>query len=60
MQAFTLQFNIMVQARHILGLYNSLADALFHQQIERFRELNPGASTHPETLPPIGGMMLKE
>ena len=64
MRAFTLralQYNIWIQARHTLGIDNSLVDALSHQQIEQFRELDPGANEFPETLLPevwqIGVMM---
>ena len=50
----TLQFKIVVQARHIPELDNSI------QQMERFRELAPRARKLPECLPPevwlIGGM----
>ena len=58
-----LKFNILVQARHITGIDNNLTDALLHQQIERFRELDPGANEFPETLSPeiwqIGVMVQK-
>ena len=65
--AFTLhalKFYIMVWARHILRLDNSLLDALLHPQIEGFRELAPEANEYPETLPSeiwhIGGMRLNK
>ena len=54
-RAFTLQalqFNIPVQARHVPGIENRLADALSCQQIELFRELSHGANEFPEVLPP--------
>ena len=58
-----LKFNVLIQAKHIPGLDNSLADALSHQHITRFRELDPGANEFPEKLPAevwqIGGMMLR-
>ena len=53
-RAFTLRalkFNILIQARHIPGIDNSLADALSCQQIQPFRELDPGVSEFPEILP---------
>ena len=66
-RAFTLralQFNILVQARHAPGIENRLADALSHQQIELFRELDPGAKEFLEILPPevcqIGAKTRKE
>ena len=61
---YTLRYNIVIQAKHIPGLDNSLADALTCQQINRFRELDPGASEFPETFLlevwQIGVMMQKE
>ena len=47
-----LKFNILVQAQHVPRIDSSLADALSHQQIERFRELDPGANEFLEILSP--------
>ena len=49
----TLKYNILVQAKHIPGLDNSLADALSCQEITQFRELEPEASEFPVILPPV-------
>ena len=57
-RAFTLwalQCNVLVHARHILGLENRIADALLNQQINMFRELDPRAKEFPEVLPPESG-----
>ena len=54
-RAFTLRalrYNILVHARHIPGLDNSIADALSRQQMDRFRQLAPEARELPEVLPP--------
>ena len=53
-RAFTLRalrYNILVHARHIPGLDNSIADALSRRQMERFRQLAPEAREFPEVLP---------
>ena len=53
-RAFTLRplkFNILIQARHVPGIDNRIADALSRQQMQRFRELDPRASADPEILP---------
>ena len=53
-RAFTLralQFNIVVHARHVPGIDNSIADALSRQQMRRFRELAPEARDLPEVFP---------
>ena len=47
---WALQFNIVVQAWHVPGLKNRIADALSHQQIKLFRELDPGAKEFLEVL----------
>ena len=54
MRVFTLhclEYNILFQACHIHGAENELADALFCQQIDRFRALGLEAHLRPEILP---------
>ena len=46
-----LQFNIVFQGRHVPGVDNNIADALFRQQMDRFRALAPGAQVQPNVLP---------
>lgn len=50
--AFTLcclRLNILFRARHVPRLKNELADALSHQQMERFRSL--ASRAQPDVLP---------
>ena len=47
MTLLALQFNILVQAQHVPGINTRLADALSHQQIKLFRELDPGTKEFP-------------
>ena len=52
-RAFTLQafqFNVLVHAWHVPGLENRIADALSCQQMDLFRELDPGAKEFPKML----------
>ena len=47
-----LQFSIVFQVRHVPDVDNSIADALSHQQMDRFMVLAPGgmsSSRHPTT-----------
>ena len=46
-----LNLNVLIQAKHIPGLDNSLVNALSHQEIIWFRELDPAASECPGKLP---------
>ena len=44
--------NFTVNASHIPGTSNVLADALFHSQGRRFFQLAPGANPLPTRIPP--------
>ena len=46
-----LQNNILFQGRHIRGCKNVLADCLSRLEVDRFRQLSPGSSPHPEQIP---------
>nr|XP_028594215.1 uncharacterized protein LOC114601207 [Podarcis muralis] len=46
-----LRHNIYFTARFIPGLNNNIADALSRFQMERFRELAPGAAQSPDAFP---------
>lgn len=53
-RALTLQClkqNIVVRATHIPGKMNVLTDALSRLQLEKFRQLAPGAEPEPEHMP---------
>lgn len=47
-----MRHNIHFKAQHVPGICNQLADALSRQQVERFKELAPGAQPLPTQLPP--------
>ena len=50
-----LKYNIVCQAQHVPGQYNTMADALSRSQMEKFRALHPQADTRPSPfaeLPP--------
>ena len=42
----------LVRARHVPGVNDEIADALSRFQVQRFRELAPGADQTPCTIPP--------
>lgn len=44
--------NIFLYAVHIPAVENTVADALSHFQLDRFRELAPGAEQHGTPCPP--------
>ena len=44
--------NFCIYAEHIPGVHNILADCLSRLQVERFRQLAPGADAMPHTCPP--------
>ena len=48
----SMKHNFMVKARHVPGAHNEIADALSRFQVQRFRELAPGADQTPCTIPP--------
>ena len=48
----SMKHNFLVRARHVPGVSNEIADALFHFQDQRFRELAPHADQSPCTIPP--------
>ena len=47
-----MKHNFLVRARHVPGVHNEIADALSRFQVQRFRELAPGADQTPCTIPP--------
>ena len=48
----SMKHNFLVRARHVPGVHNEIADALSRFQVQRFRELAPGADQTPCTIPP--------
>ncbi|VDI48745.1 Hypothetical predicted protein [Mytilus galloprovincialis] len=48
---FTMQHNIQFKAQHIDGFKNEIADSISRFQLNRFRELAPGAESVPENNP---------
>ena len=48
---WALQCNVLVHARHVLGVENRIADALARHQMYLFRELDPGAREFTKVLP---------
>ena len=44
------QYNIPVLVTHLAGTDNSIADALSHFQVHRFRQLALEAATNPDTI----------
>ena len=49
----SMKHNFLVRARHVPGVNNEIADALSRFQVQRFRELAPGADQAPCTIPPL-------
>ena len=47
-----MKHNFLVRARHVPGVHNEITDALSRFQVQRFRELAPGADQTPCTIPP--------
>ena len=47
----SLQYNILIKARHIPGKLNTIADSLSRCDFQRFRELAPKADREPEVIP---------
>ncbi len=47
-----MKFNILIQARHIPGLYNITADKLSRFQVKEARRATPILDRHPVQLPP--------
>jgi len=43
----SMKHNFLVRAHHVPGVYNEIADALSRFQVQRFRELAPGADQIP-------------
>ena len=43
----SMKHNFLVRARHVPGVNNEIADALSRFQVQRFRELTPGADQTP-------------
>ena len=48
----SMKHNFLVKARHVPGAHNEIADAQSRFQVQRFRELAPGADQTPCTIPP--------
>ena len=48
----SMKHNFLVRARHVPGVNNEIADALSRFQLQRFRELAPGADQTPYNIPP--------
>ena len=46
-----LRHNIIFQARHIPGLFNSIADYISRPQVTKFKELSPEAEQFPTSIP---------
>lgn len=44
--------NFLVRAHHVPRVNNEIADALSRLQVQRFRDLAPGANQTPCTIPP--------
>ena len=49
--------NFSITAKHIPGINNDVADALSRFQIDRFRQLAPGAALNPCQCPPPSDVM---
>lgn len=48
----SMKHHFLVKARHVPGAHNEIADTLSRFQVQRFRELAPGADQTPCTIPP--------
>ena len=48
--------NFLIQAAHIPGHHNEIADSLSRFQFQRFRLLAPSADLHPVPVPPFSAM----
>ena len=46
-----LKYNILIQAEHIAGVYNDLADCLSRQQVQVFLKKCPQAAKEPVQIP---------
>ena len=49
----SMKHNFLVWARHVPGVSNAIADALFCFQVQHFRELAPQADQTPCTIPSL-------
>ena len=45
--------NFVMYSKHIPGIHNDIADSLSRLQLQRFRELAPGADRHQTMCPPL-------
>ena len=54
------KYNINVIITHIAGANNTIADALSHFEVTRFRQLAPQAAPLPDIIPAWPAQFLKD